>query len=135
MKRRFIFLIVGFGSLYYATNVYASIHQMNKAFILADLIFSPYRWLFAVLLFILGFLMFSRYIKTVIEQFDDRRYTYKEGLWCLLFLFSLLILALISILPTIIAFVLSLLYGVLDSSMYNKRKMMKEIKKEISKGE
>ena len=106
---------------------------MGKALILADIVFRPYYWLFAILLFIIGFLMFSRYVKFVVEQFDDDRLAFRGFGWLMLFVSMVILLMVHSPFYSTIAVALSILYGVLDSKMYNKKKLAREIQKETSR--
>lgn len=120
MKRRLFYLTVGYLLINSSIDSFEVIINQAQDSILTSLFFHSFQWLAAILLFISGFLLFSRYVKITVEQVLFKRFSIGETIWIAFFLLTNAVLMVSSIVITALALSMALMYGILDAKIYNK---------------
>ncbi|MFN7252164.1 MAG: hypothetical protein ACK4M9_15390 [Anaerobacillus sp.] len=119
MKKRLFFLIVGFWFLKTSVNMFPTFERYSQQILLQKLVFEPFKWFGAILLFILGFLAIARVITEICEQMKKNRLS-KEWLWIVLIASIFIYIGFQSIVVALAAIGFSLFYGIMDANTQRK---------------
>jgi putative Mn2+ efflux pump MntP len=119
VKKRLFFLIVGYWCLKTSVSVFPTFERYSQQILLQKLVFEPFKWFGAILLFILGFLAIARVIKEICEQMKKNQLS-KERLWIVLIALIYIYIGFQSIVVALAAIGFSLFYGIMDAETQRK---------------
>ncbi|QOY35887.1 hypothetical protein AWH56_025090 [Anaerobacillus isosaccharinicus] len=122
MKKRILFLIIGFWCLKLSTNMFPTFESFTAGAVWQTLIFSPFKWFGAIFLFTIGFLAIARVIKTICEQVVKNSTMKKELPWVIVVVLQFFIVSFESLVITGAAVGFSLFYGIMDANIQRKNR-------------
>lgn len=122
MKKRILFLIIGFYCLKLSTNMVPTFENFTAGAVWQTLIFNPFKWFGAIFLFTIGFLAIARVIKTICEQVVKHSTMKKELPWVIVVIFLFFIVSFESLVITGAAVGFSLFYGIMDANIQRKNR-------------
>lgn len=122
VKKRIFLIIIGFWCLKLSINLFTSFDVFTLEMVLQKLIFNPFRWFGAIILFVVGFLAIARVIKVICEQISKDKSVKKEWLWIIVLCMLFTYVSFESLLAALLAVGFSLFYGIMDANIRQKRR-------------
>jgi putative Mn2+ efflux pump MntP len=122
MKKRLLYLFVGFFCLKLSIDVFPSFESISMQILLPKLVFEPFTWLNSILLFIIGFLAISRLIKEVCENITMKPRMHQETKWIWILILGFVFIALKNIWVALAALGISCFYGIMDANIRKSRR-------------